>query len=147
LRTKFIKNLTSRLEQERTSQTVTNVLIYYITAWINNEPKLPLISIAPEASVALQTAVKDQELLGWDQIFCGRISMEWSNAYQQDLRDINQGTARLTTIKWGKVIVSMAYELVLQCWNIRNELEYNESDDTSETTSKKKIIRKNIMVQ
>jgi hypothetical protein len=141
-REKFIKNLKYKLEQDRTGTTTTNVLVYYIQSWLKNEPLVELRNIAPEASSTLYQAVLDQHRLGWDQIFCGRMSIEWKNAYEEDLKNVNIGGSKSTSTKWGTSIVLMAYDLFLQCWNIRNELEYDKEDEESETSSKKKLIRK-----
>jgi hypothetical protein len=144
-RNTYIKRLKHMLEQERTNNTTIMVIIHYVEAWLTKQPSTRINILAPEASAELKKAVISQSKLGWEQFFCGRLAKKWSKVYQHDLDTIDTGLFRPTTIKWGTKIVEMNYDLVLQCWGIRNDLEYNDDDEESETTKKKKLVRKNTM--
>jgi hypothetical protein len=59
-----------------TNLTTMKVLVAYIKAWLKNVEPLCLSDLAPEASHHLREAVDDQNKLGWDQWFRGRISIK-----------------------------------------------------------------------
>lgn len=130
------------LINSRTNITTTMAIVTYTTAWLKSEYLPRIEMVIPEANENLKDAIKSQNSIGWDQFFCGRISKKWERVYQEDLDKIDTGLYKQTTDKWGRNIVELTYELVLNCWSIRNELEYEENNTESETTKKKKIIRK-----
>ena len=77
--------------------------------------------------------INSQNSIGWDQFFCGRISTDWQKVYQVDLENNDTGLYRPTTEKWGTKILELNFEFVLSCWQVRNDLEYDDNDKDSDT--------------
>jgi hypothetical protein len=77
IRNKFMTRLTRELKDQRTNQTTITVLTHYVKSWLKGDENPILQNIAPEASATLIQAIDDQNKLGWNQFFCGRISEEW----------------------------------------------------------------------
>jgi hypothetical protein len=142
LREKLLKTLTYTLKELRTNKTTTIVLTHYIKSWLEGAETPNLQDVEPEASITLQQAIEDQNKLGWNQIFCGRISNEWGTLHNHDIQSTDHGLFKPTAERWGTKVIGLMFEYVLDCWTIRNEKEYDKADEESETTTKKKLIRK-----
>ena len=83
------------------------VIITYIEAWLNNQPKPNMSIIAPEASNILKLAVESQNRLGWNQFIYGRLSGTWSKVYQLDMDLQDTGIFKQTAKKWGTNIIEL----------------------------------------
>jgi hypothetical protein len=98
-------------------------------------------TIAPEASKFLEKTIQKQNQLGWDQWFYGRITIQWGEMYNNDIvneRKIKQG---MTTEKWGKEVIGITWQFVLDCWHLRNSIEHDSLNDPT-LRAKEKLIEK-----
>jgi hypothetical protein len=97
--------------------------------------------LIPEASNTLKQAVQEQNTIGWEHWFKGRLSMLWGTLYNHDIKTKNHGIRNQTAEKWGKHIVNMNWDFMLEAWTIRIELEHcSEGDPTIK--QKERLISK-----
>jgi hypothetical protein len=85
-------------------------------------------------------AVYEQNLLGWDQWFSGRITIEWGKSFNHDL-SINKNSKVLSAEKWGKDVLSLTLEFTLNSWFAKNNKEH-ESETNPQRRIKEKLIEK-----
>jgi hypothetical protein len=144
LRTKYIKQVRYEMRLLKTNENTTRVLpvVKNIEAYLEDQREPNIREIVENPSTTLIQAISDQHQLGWDQFFCGRISEKWARLYQPDVQNMENPDRKNNVDYWGKKIVGLTYRFVLESWKIRNDTEYNDEDPDSETTSKKKLIKK-----
>ena len=82
-------------------------------------------TIAPNASVYLKKAYTAQQVIGWDQLVRGRLSLCWGDLVAYSY--IKPGETAFRNIKlkspaevWGTKLVVIIWTYVLKLWNARN---------------------------
>jgi hypothetical protein len=68
-----------------TNTTTIRTITTMLNTWLNETEPPELYEIAPEASEHLKQALIDQQNIGWDQWFRGRISIKWGELYNHDI--------------------------------------------------------------
>jgi hypothetical protein len=143
LQKNFIKKLEEEMRDMRTNDTIIRIIKQYVLAWLDGSRTPNLRNLCDNPSLTLIQAVSHQTQLGWDQFFCGRISENWGKMYEYEVEMVTENMdRRFNAEAWGKKMVALAHRFVLDAWNIRNEREYQDEDPESDTTVKKKLIRK-----
>jgi hypothetical protein len=128
-RQNYINNLNRYLNDTHTSKETRIVIIEHVRAWLNQTPMPEMRSLMPEASRMLKQAVQEQNTIGWEHWFKGRLTMSWGTLYNYDLQTKNHGMRNQTADKWSKQIVNMNWDFVLEAWTIRNDSEHNTEGD------------------
>jgi hypothetical protein len=141
LRKNYLLTLKSYLEHTGTNTTTIRVIISYLNSWLQQSTLPDIQTIAPEASKFLEKAIHEQNQLGWDQWFHGRITIQWGEMYNNDIvngRKIKQG---MTAEKWGKEVIGLTWQFVLDCWHLRNSIEHDSLNDPT-LRAKEKLAEK-----
>jgi hypothetical protein len=119
-------------------------------------------AISPE----LLPSIKQQNKIGWHQIFKGRIAKKIIQFMEAHYRTLPIDTKRYTGERWGKMLISNIWHMVLTLWSNRNEVvhgnriqaglntekqrlhhrvqQYYERKETLSTTNKEKIFYKDV---
>jgi ribonuclease HI len=142
LRKQLVKQLDHEMRLLRTNINTNRVIIGYVKAWLENRRNPNIRTMVDNPSLTLIQAVQDQNQLGWDQFISGRISINWEKLYAYDIATMDRPERKNTPEHWGKVIISTTHKFIVNSWKTRNDREYNNEDTESETTAKKKLIRK-----
>jgi hypothetical protein len=125
LRQTYISNLQKTMIIIGTNSTMIRIIITMINAWLHDvEPSL-LSEIAPEASEYLKEAVEEQNSIGWEQWFCGRLSIKWGELYNEDIKIPNIFCTRPSSNRWGIKIIQETWKFIIDCWKIRNNKEHD----------------------
>jgi hypothetical protein len=117
------------MESTHTDSTTIQVIITYLRNWLNGNPQPNIRTLAPEASFTLRRAVTEQNQIGWDHWFRGRLSVTWGVLYNHDLLVANHGMRNQTAESWARQLVEITWSFVLRNWTIRNELEHDTHGD------------------
>jgi hypothetical protein len=145
-RKSYIMLLKNYFELSGTNPTTSRVIISYLDVWLKNKIPPSIDEIAPEASTHLIKAVTQQNKIGWDQWFNGRIAITWGEMYNHDLRCkatiiTPQNGERLNSVKRGKTMLNLTWQFVIECWITRNESEH-ELNGNHIQRQKEKAIEK-----
>ena len=97
-------------------------------------------TLVEDASDALQEAVTQQQKIGWEHLFKGRLSSKWSELYNHDLEIKKNEQTRMTVDKWGKDLILIIWEFVYECWMIRNTVEHEANTDPIKAKKEKVIL-------
>jgi hypothetical protein len=122
--------------EENTKQ----VMVAYTRSWLCRTRKPALLTIAPDASPVLRVAINEQNRLGWDQWFKGRISRNWGELYLQNMINTDQTVTPVIVERWGVKMIRMIFKFVLDSWQTRNDMEHGMDGDPIRT-KKDKLIR------
>jgi hypothetical protein len=117
------------------------VITQHLKAWLQCQPLPDMAELIPEASRALHQAVREQNAIGWEHWFKGRLTMTWGTLYNHDLRTTNHGMRNQTAEKWSKNLISMTWDFMLESWTIRNEIEHSTEGDQTQNI-KDRLIQK-----
>jgi hypothetical protein len=68
------------------NSTTIRVIMSRLNSWLNDVESIAIQELAPEASDYLKEAVKEQDTIGWEHWFCGRICIKWGELYNEDIK-------------------------------------------------------------
>jgi hypothetical protein len=139
IKTKYLKELKSLLDNLRTNETTTRVILSYLGAWLDNKQPPEIEQIAPEASVYLTQAISEQTEIGWNHFLYGRRTETWGTLYNHDIASKEHGLYHPTAEKWGTAIIEKTWNFVLEVWDCRNKKEHGENGDTIDIRREKAI--------
>jgi len=97
-----------------------DTLCQAITCWLDSKP----ISIS-DYPPSHQTAVTQQTLIGWHQLFQGKLSQEWENIHGNSLSKSN---SKRPSHLWAANIVTLILHHTILLWEERNE-QYHGLDE------------------
>jgi predicted RNA-binding Zn-ribbon protein involved in translation (DUF1610 family) len=143
IRKKFKNEFRALLINSNTNETIARVLSFTINAWIEHKQLPKLDDLAPDASAVLRKAYNFQTTIGWEQLFKGRIDIRWGEMFNHEKQQQTykqQSTKYATdTETWGSKIIILTWQIVLDCWFARNEVEHNLGENGAEITKNKLI--------
>jgi hypothetical protein len=137
----FLKNLSYNLRQLHTNETVIRVFMSFISAWLLDEPTPDLHQLVDDPSIVLIEAIYSQTLLGWGEIFRGRLVLSWATLYNHDIINDPLIPNHHDSEVWGKKVLQLAWEYVFNMWETRNDIEHNSNGDPSKEIKRKLILK------
>merc|ERR1712086_957601 len=81
-------------------------------------------------------AIKNQERIGFEFFFLGKISQQWLNLYT----DIEPDTSNTQRYSWGSKIIELTLNKMIELWEIRNKEVHGETDEEIELIRKRRAI-------
>jgi hypothetical protein len=103
------------------SHTPTNLKYYFchgLFSWIEMGRFQPHSPPPIHYDRSLHKAVSTQELIGWQHLARGRMTIEWGHSINQHLA--NQDKYKINAEQWGAKILSINWKYILQIWQQRN---------------------------
>jgi hypothetical protein len=83
-----------------------------------------------------------QTAIGWNQVFKGRISEQWSALYNHEIQTRYPLEAhKYPADRWGKKSITLAVQYALDAWQIWNDIEHDTKGNPN-ATAKMKLIEK-----
>jgi hypothetical protein len=73
--------------------------------------------------------VKEQHLIGWQHWFRGRISNTWGDIYHHDIQNPHLLVNFPSVQRWGKEIIKLTLQFVIDCWYARNKNEHDSLEN------------------
>jgi hypothetical protein len=95
--------------------------------------------MVPDATKHLVNAATEQQQLGMQHWFCGRLSSTWGELYNFDISRPSNATKFPSANRWGKEIIQVNWKFVLDCWYARNTTEH-DSDNNPIGRAKEKLV-------
>jgi hypothetical protein len=88
----------------RTDDAVIRTFIGCTKAWLDQSLQLILHHFVDDLSTTLKQVVLAQQRIGWENIFKGRLSIQWATMYNHIIQNTNHGLKHPTAEKWGKKV-------------------------------------------
>lgn len=152
LRKTFTAELQAHFKQGKCEPTTSNLLLSGLFLWAHTPPTHPPSNISP----AHQMAFHEQQTIGWDQLWYGRLSNKWAEiheAYRESplhpsRTDIKTDILHeeLHTIPgrghpheiWVQILIRKIWSFALTTWTLRNEQQHQSDEQDPTTTSRLK---------
>jgi hypothetical protein len=139
LRKKYMMNMKDKMIYLGTNADTVRVVTTYLRAWLYDLDYPNILDVAPDASPHLKRAVTEQNDIGWGQWFRGRVSTTWSELYNHDISVPTNIVKYPSTKRWGKELLKITWQFVLECWYSRNLCEHDTDGDPI-TRAKDKLV-------
>jgi hypothetical protein len=94
-----------------------DVLLAGLSCWFNFEQL-----DCHDYPASLHTLINDQNTIGWNQLFRGRMVTEWAKLQQQSLVDNGCQTQSLSGRSWVSTVISALWTRFLELWDARNKI-------------------------
>lgn len=104
-----------------------DILIEAMKSWLSDQPVIH--SGFPPIYDCL---IRNQGVIGWDQIFFGRFVLDWSDLQDDYLNDLPGRKKSHTGLAWTKGVVRIIWRFVYQNWEARNSEKHGIDKDTRE---------------
>jgi hypothetical protein len=112
-----------------------DVLLDGLTCWFNHEQL-----DCNDYPASLHTLINDQNTIGWNQLFRGRMVTAWATLQQQSLFDNGCQTPSLSGRSWVATVVSMIWTRFFELWTARNQIVHGVNINDFTTIQKSKLL-------
>jgi hypothetical protein len=130
-------SLDEKLKIFGTSPDTSRVIMAHVKSWLFDFEKPDVSKLVPDASRHLLRAINDQNKIGWDQWFRGRNITKWGELYNFDIQSPNTLIKFPSTDRWGKEIIKITFQFVMECWYTRNTNKHAIGTDPIEKSKSK----------
>jgi hypothetical protein len=89
---------------------------------------------------SLRKLISDQNAIGWNQLFRGRMVTEWAQLQQQSLLDNGCQTPSLSGRSWVATVVSTIWTRFFELWDGRNKIVHGVNINDYTTIQKAKLL-------
>ena len=129
--------LRARCTSLLTCESLVSILLHGLESWLTDTP-FPLHQFP---TAALQPLIRQQESIGWDQLFLGRFGTEWSHLQSEHLRQINNQSKHLNGSSWILAITTLLWDHVSQVWENRNKARHGTDKATTQIARSQQALR------
>ncbi|KAI2511572.1 hypothetical protein MHU86_2826 [Fragilaria crotonensis] len=146
-RTKFLQTVEHRCNELNTMPRLKALLMTVLHTWITFSPdEAAQFQHDPSGHPSsIRRLVFQQNAIGWDHIFLGRFSMEWSSIqdeyYARQAHSIE--TKRLTGARWQVAIISTLWQQWFLLWEVRNKALHGD-DARSRAQADRKMVERTL---
>jgi hypothetical protein len=112
-----------------------DVLLAGLSCWFNRA-QLDCTDY-PES---LHSLINDQNTIGWNQIFRGRMVTAWATLQQQSLCDNGCQKPSLSGRSWVATVVSTIWTRFFELWTARNQIVHGVNINDYTTIQKSKLL-------
>jgi hypothetical protein len=88
----------------------------------------------------LQNAIKEQNVIGWNQLFYGRISREFGLAQEEHYRWRKMSEITHNGQRWTRDLIYHIWKTTLALWENRNKAKHNNDQRTSENIIRNQLV-------
>ena len=111
--------------------------------WIKGD-RMPRINVREEeGGMRVQKAVDEQDEIGWDQFFKGRLSKEWQIIQDEEYQILsNKGEKVLrhqTGLWWTARMIRLIIYFALDEWQVRNDTLHETKDKTAREATRNRL--------
>jgi hypothetical protein len=136
---KWCETLSSSLKEQcytlKTSPPLVKCLLSGITSWFNDS-KFPMDDFDP----AYRQLIRDQDQIGWSQIFQGCLTMQWSMPPQDYYSVFKPAKGRDGTL-WSRHIISHIFTHWLSLWDEHNKARHRQDSTTRHVAKRKQVFQ------
>ena len=137
-RTSFLIALRKRCDQLDTQPYIQEILLDGVEAWFS-ETQIDATKYPDRFS----NLIRQQNSIGWRQVFNGRFSTEWSSLQDYHLFQTGKSSKTRTGTLWTVSITICIWDNFKTVWTTRNEIIHGH-DDTTRNAAKRRIAQANI---
>jgi Zn finger protein HypA/HybF involved in hydrogenase expression len=141
VRTKLRSNYMSKLKNTMlllgTNSTTMRAILAKVRAWLYQEQQPNLKELIPEASQYLLDAISEQDEIGWEHWFRGRITIKWGELYNDDIKKPNILLKHPSSTKCGTTVILEGWNLLDECWRQQNKAEHDQDGEPLARKKKK----------
>jgi hypothetical protein len=122
---KLLTKVRKEWEEKETSQVLLAVIVDGLEAWFND-------TAFPEARhpPGVQELIKDQNEIGWEQLFYGRFSTKWKEYQKAELKRQRQEQKEHNCgSPWIRTVIEIIWEAVRDEWKLRNDVRHGKDDE------------------
>jgi hypothetical protein len=140
LKKRYIRNIDTLMNKLGTNENIIRIIRSCIAAWLYGEEIPKYKDLIDEYIPYLKEAYEEQEIIGWENMIRGRWSIKWGEAYNSSQKKEFK-EQHITAEKWGKDIIVLTWQLLLDIWKHRNEEEHGTIEEASKI-KRNKLIEK-----
>jgi hypothetical protein len=129
LKKEYQLKLKSILENAITTGETKQLILQNLSNWMTGGLTVEARTIALDASSTLIRVCKQQQTLGWEQWFKGRLLLEWSYLRNHEIHHKNTGLQHATSEKWAIDTILIWLTFVYEIWKMRNKHEHDDMGD------------------
>ena len=138
-----LKSIKDWMVKNNTSKLMRIVIQMRMADWINGD-RMPRINVREEeGGMRVQKAVDEQDEIGWDQFFKGRLSKEWQLIQDEEYQRLsNQGEKVLkhqTGLWWTARLIRLIIYFALNEWQVRNDTLHETKDKTAREATRNRL--------
>ena len=126
------------IETLNTRFALIDVLIDGISIWFRGTTALDPTRYPPE----LETLIRDQNAIGWNQIFRGRMALQWSTLQQEHLSNCGNKDKKLSGNLWTTSIICLVWKDFFELWEARNQSVHGTDPASRRLSQKRQILDK-----
>jgi hypothetical protein len=93
-------------------------------------------------SAEWNTAIRDQNSIGWIHIYRGRIAKSMIKAMDEHYATLGVNRMKYTGERWAKQLINNLWKTVLELWSTRNDLIHQETSALKNAFMKERITTK-----
>jgi hypothetical protein len=94
-------------------------------------------------STDLMEAIGEQNMIGWQHLYCGRISQKIIKFMDQHFQQLPVNHLKYTGERWARQLIKTIWDTMLQLWKERNE-QINQVDKKTQADMQRQILEKRI---
>jgi hypothetical protein len=91
---------------------------------------------------SLQEAIQEQNEIGWQHIFYGRMSTKFELAQEQHYRWLKALESTHNGRQWARLLIQQIWRTMLAMWNNRNKAKHNNNDSDNHNTARANLINR-----
>jgi hypothetical protein len=145
MRDTMMRDISTICEKYACRETIGQAMNLGLNAWLNNETVPDIKKELPNATNNIIKAYNEQSEIGWNQIFRGRISMQWGyivNTSIEHSKDKQNKTKNMAAEMWGREVLTTVFNTILEMWAERNKIEHGATKQESTGILKQKLLQK-----
>ena len=116
---------------------ITNTLLQFNTTTFNDTAEFMLFEDDSNTANLIRLAAQEQDIIGWQNIFEGRISKTWEviqDEYYSSIKEANK-----TGLTWSTWFIKKIYAVSKSQWNNRNEILHNQTQNKISRKEKEQL--------
>jgi hypothetical protein len=116
-----------------------NIIEIALSESIHNKEWKPVMSaISPE----LLPCIRQQNKIGWYHLYKGRMAQAMIRVMEEHYRALNADAKKYTGERWGKMLITNIWNMVLQLWEKRNEIIHGKKFQEEQRTDRQRLQHK-----
>jgi hypothetical protein len=88
----------------------------------------------------LHKAIDEQNAIGWQQLYYGRMSLEFEAAQERHYRWIKAPEKTHTGRRWARLFIQQIWKTTIALWINRNKARHNNDDHNNAHTAQANLI-------
>jgi hypothetical protein len=113
-----------------------NIIELALSESTHNKKWTPVMSAI---SSELLPCIRQQNKIGWYQLYKGRIARAMIQFMEKHYRTLNVDAKKYTGERWGKMLITNIWNMVLQLWEKRNEVIHGKTIHDTQNTERQRL--------